>query len=126
MGQPIFTRRAAAAFVAVAAAGASLGAGAQASVRTTQPEPIRHVKVVLTNTGIQFSLLEVVRGSLVLFKIQNTSTNSRDFFIGGRLVRAVKPGSTRDFQLQFLDRGKFPYYSVGRPGKKFTGSFRVT
>lgn len=122
----VSTRRAAAALVAAAAAAVSLAAGADASVRTTQPEPIRKVQIVLTDRGVKFSLSKIVRGSLVIFKVQNASTRSRDFFIGGYIVRGLKPGRTRDFQLQFLDRGKFTYFSAAHPGKKFTGFFLVT
>jgi hypothetical protein len=110
----------------IAAALASFAAGAAASVRTTQPQPIRHVGVVLTNTGIKLSVSTVVRGSLVLFKLRNSASKPRDFFIGGILVRSLKPGGIRNFQLQFLDRGNVPYYSAAHPGKKYTGLFRVT
>ena len=119
-------RRAAAALVAAAAAAVSLGAGADASLGTTQPEPIINVRVVLTNTGVKLTPSETVRGSLVLFKVQNTSASSRDFFIGGYIVRGLKPGGVKRFQLQFLTRGSFGYFSAAHPGKWFTGSFLVT
>jgi len=84
------------------------------------------VGIVMTNTGIKLSVSTVVRGSLVLFKLRNSASKPRDFFIGGYLVHSLKPGGIRDFQLQFLDRGNVPYYSVAHPGKKYTGLFRVT
>jgi hypothetical protein len=122
---PVSARRVAAALVAAAAA-ASFAAGAAASEKTTQPQPIRHVGIVMTNTGIKLSITTVVRGSLVLFKLRNSASKPRDFFIGGILIHSLKPGGIRDFQLQFLDRGNVPYYSAAHPGKKYTGIFRVT
>jgi plastocyanin len=111
---------------AVALVAAAAFAAAPAASATTQPQPIRDVRIVLTNTGVKFSVATVVRGSLVRFKVRNTATKPRDFFIAGYIVRGLKPGGVRSFQLQFLDRGSFPYYSAAHPGKKYTGSFRVT
>jgi hypothetical protein len=112
--------------LAAAAATAWLAAGAAAAPSTTQPQTIYRAKVVLTDARIGIKPGRVLRGALVMFQVRNATTKPRDFFIGGILVRSLKPGASRDFQLQFLARGKYPYYSKGHPGKKITGSFEVT
>jgi len=99
---------------------------AGATSRTTNPQTIYHAKVVLTSTGISLRPAKITRGALVQFRVQNASRVARDFFIGGYLVRALKPGATRAFALQFLERGNYPYYSKGHPGKKINGSLAVT
>jgi hypothetical protein len=109
--------------VAAALAAGFFSAGAAA---TTEPQKTYRAKVVLTNKGIALDVRTVARGALVIFNVRNTGTSPRDFFIGGYIVHKLKPGAVRKFQLQFLFRGKYPYYSAGHPGKKFTGSFEVT
>jgi len=122
-GRRIVSARTAAVALAAAAALAGQAAGA---VKTTEPQQIRPMTVLLTNQGIKLSLPSVKRGSLVQFKVRNTSNVRRDFFIAGYLVHALRPGQTKSFQLQFLFRGKYPYRSVAHPGTKFTGAFTVT
>jgi plastocyanin len=95
-------------------------------VRTTEPQQIYHATVTLRNTRIAFKPSEVTRGALVLFKVQNAAGSPRDFFIGGYAMRALNPGATRRFQLQFLFRGRYRYVSIGHPGKKLTGALVVT
>jgi hypothetical protein len=107
-------------FVAVA-----LPAGVSATTRTTNPQAIYKARVIITNVGIDLRPTKVARGALVQFHVRNASTSSRDFFIGGYLVHKLGPGATRNFQLQFLERGTYKYYSVGHPGKKFGGVLKV-
>jgi plastocyanin len=122
---PASIRRGAAALVAVAAA-AFLPASVGASSATTQPQTIYKVTVVLKNGAISLKPAVVRRGALVLFRVRNASTKPTDFFIGGVILHKVKPSAVRSFQLQFLNRGKFLYYSMSHPGSKIRGSFVVT
>ena len=82
--------------------------------------------VVLTNSGIAFRLTNVLRGSIVVFHLRNASATPRDFFIGGYFVHRLKPGAKKQFNVQFLFRGRYPYYSTGHPGTKFRGALEVT
>jgi plastocyanin len=111
--------------VAVVAA-AALSSQAAAGVRTTNPQVIRNERVVLTASGARLSLAKVARGSLVRFFVRNTGSKPTDFFIAGYFVHKLKPGGTRNFQLQFLERGRYPYFSAAHPGKKFKGALVVT
>jgi hypothetical protein len=117
-----WVRDAAVALVAAAA----LSTQASAAVRTTNPQVIRVEQVVLTEQGARFSLKQVVRGSLLRFFVRNAGTKPTDFFIGGYFVHQLKPGHKRSFQLQFLERGHYPYFSAAHPGKKFKGVLIVT
>jgi plastocyanin len=120
-----FTASARVAAVAVVAA-AALSAHASAAVRTTNPQVIRNEHIALTQRGAQLSIKTVNRGSLVRFFVRNAGTNPTDFFIAGYIVHKLKPGGTRNFQLQFLERGHYPYYSFAHPGQKFKGVLIVT
>jgi plastocyanin len=115
-------RVAAVAFVAAAA----LSAQASAAVRTTNPQVIRDERVVLTERGAQLSLAKVNRGSLVRFFVRNAGTKPTDFFIAGYIVHKLMPGKKRNFQLQFLERGHYPYFSFAHPGTKVKGVLVVT
>jgi hypothetical protein len=126
MTLPRTPARAAAAILVVAAAAVLPSAAADAGIRTTQPQTIYKAKIVLTDSTITIAPAHVGRGALVQFRLRNTGRTPRDFSIGGYLIHALKPGATRDFQLQFLARGKYPYYSLGHPGTKITGKFSVT
>jgi plastocyanin len=119
-------RTAAFAAAALVAAAASLAGGAGATPQTTNPQTIYHARVVLTTAGISFKPTKVMRGALVQFRVQNASKVPQDFFIGGYLVHSLKPGGTRAFALQFLERGKYTFYSKGHPGKKISGLLAVT
>lgn len=130
MRSRLSTRRAAVVLMAAASA-ASLSAGAVASPSvaspsTTLPQTLYKAKIVLTNTRILIKPRKVGRGALVQFQVKNAGTRARDFFIGGYLIHSLKPSGSRSFQLQFLERGRYPYYSKGHPGKKITGTFEVT
>jgi hypothetical protein len=70
--------------------------------------------------------VKVLRGCIVIFNVRNASRTPRDFFIGGYVVHALKPGGRKTFNVQFLFRGRYPYYSAGHPGTKFKGSLEVT
>jgi plastocyanin len=111
--------------VAVLAA-AALSAQASAAVRTTNPQVIRDERVVLTERGAHLSLTKVARGSLVRFFVRNAGTKPTDFFIGGYFVHKLMPGKRRNFQLQFLERGHYPYFSAAHPGTKVKGILVVT
>lgn len=111
--------------VAVVAA-AALSTQASAAVRTTNPQVIRDEHVVLTEAGARLSLAKVARGSLLRFFVRNAGAKPTDFFIAGYFVHQLKPGRTRNFQLQFLERGHYPYFSAAHPGKKFKGVLVVT
>jgi hypothetical protein len=115
-----------AAALAAAAAAACLPAAAGASSRTTQPQKIYKSTVVLTNAGISFKPTKVLRGCIMIFSLRNSTRVTRSFFIGGYLVHRLKPGAVRHFNVQFLFRGKYPYYSAGFPGKRLRGSLEVT
>jgi plastocyanin len=116
--------------IAVLAAAALVAAaaciGASAAPLTTRPQTIYHAKVVLTSTAISLEPATITRGALVQFRVQNSSKVAQDFFIGGYLVHSLKPGATRSFAIQFLERGKYTYYSKGHPGKKISGLLAVT
>jgi len=119
-------RTLAVAALAVAGVAAALAGIAQASSKTTNPQPIRKIQVVLTNSGIRVTPPQVVRGTLAQFTVRNAATKPRDFFIAGYIVRSLKPGRNKSFQIQFLFRGRYPYYSAGHPGTRFTGAMHVT
>jgi plastocyanin len=118
----ISVRVAAVAIVATAA----LSAQASAGVRTTNPQVIRDVRVVLTERGAKLSLRAVNRGSLVRFFVRNAGAKPTDFFIAGYIVHKLAPGKKRNFQLQFLERGHYPYFSFAHPGTKVKGTLVVT
>ena len=110
----------------VAGVAAALAGHARASSKTTNPEPIRKIQVVLTDRGIRVTPGQVVRGTLAQFTVRNAATKPRDFFIAGYIIRSLKPGRNKNFNLQFLFRGRYPYYSAGHPGTRFTGAMHVT
>ncbi|MEY2432544.1 MAG: Cupredoxin-like domain [Acidimicrobiaceae bacterium] len=118
----VSVRVAAVAVVATAA----LSAQASAAVSTTNPQVIRDMRVVLTERGAHLSLSKVSRGSLVRFFVRNAGTKPTDFVIGGYFVHKLMPGHRKNFQLQFLERGRYPYYSVAHPGTKVKGVLVVT
>jgi hypothetical protein len=111
---------------AALAAAATLAAQASAGVRTTEPQKLYKKSIVLSDTRIAFTYPRVGRGALILFTVRNGGKTPRDFFIGGTLIRRLAPGRTKSFQLQFLARGKYPYWSLGHPGTKITGTLVVT
>jgi plastocyanin len=115
-------RVAAVAVVAIAA----LATQASAAVRTTQPQVIRDERVVLTERGAHLSLAKIPRGSLVRFFVRNAGAKPTDFYIGGFFVHKLMPGKRRNFQLQFLERGHYPYFSLAHPGTKVKGALVVT
>jgi hypothetical protein len=122
---PLTFRLTATALAAVAVAGC-LAAASPASTRTTQPQKVYKSTVVLSDTGIAFKPKSVLRGCIMIFTLRNASRTTRDFFVGGYLVHRLKPGATKKFNVQFLFRGEYPYYSTGHPGKKLSGSLEVT
>jgi hypothetical protein len=120
-----FTASVRVAAVAVLAA-AALSAQASAALRTTQPQVIRDERVVLTERGARLSLPKVTRGSLLRFFVRNAGTKPTDFYIGGYFVHKLMPGQKKNFQLQFLERGHYPYFSFAHPGTKVKGVLVVT
>jgi plastocyanin len=118
--------RFAAAAVAAAAAAACLASATSASSETTQPQKIYKATVVITNSGIALKPSSVTRGCIVVFNVKNSSTSTRDFFVGGYIARGLKPGASKKFNVQFLFRGKYPYYSTAHPGTRLKGSLEVT
>jgi hypothetical protein len=105
---------------------------------TTEPTPIREIRVTITDTRITVRPGAAPRGSYARFTVHNVGTRPHSFTLGKAkpgtglqtgFSRTLKP-KTHKILLLFLDyRGQLPYYSSlpadrSKPGMK--GIFTIS
>src|SRR6201996_7949213 len=93
---------------------------------TTSPTNYKIFNVRLTDHGVVFSpKAQLQVGEVGLFRVRNTSKESRVFTVSGRSTHLLKTAGKEYFYEIFPQQGKVEWKSHTAKGKSFTGFIKV-
>ena len=117
-------------FAVIAAAVATvIGAvSASTAVATTLPESTYFYDLTMTDSKLVVQPRASVKpGSLVVFTVRNRGSKTRNLVFGNYKTGFIRPGKTKQFELNFLVPWSFVGFSVERGGgHRITARFICT